>query len=195
LQVFLIAFVGVALFGESVDWQLITAIPLAFFGLFLIVGIEWHSFSAQYRYGILFGVAAALFYTVFTLTLRRLQSIKGALSPATNLGIVCLIASVYHAIDVLRSGDSFRFTTFEAFISLLALGFFSQAVGWVMITKSHPKLPTTYIGMILLLQPALAFVWDMIIFSRPTSLVNGLGVVITLVAIYLGLNRRGERAR
>jgi drug/metabolite transporter (DMT)-like permease len=41
-------------------------------------------------------------------------------------------------------------------------------------------------GFILLLQPALAFVWDVLLFQRPTSLVNWAGVFIVLVAIYLG---------
>jgi drug/metabolite transporter (DMT)-like permease len=41
--------------------------------------------------------------------------------------------------------------------------------------------------LILLLQPALAFVWDVLFFQRPTTLVNWLGVMLALAAIYLGM--------
>jgi drug/metabolite transporter (DMT)-like permease len=36
-------------------------------------------------------------------------------------------------------------------------------------------------------QPALAFVWDVLFFQRPTTLVNWLGVMVALAAIYLGM--------
>ena len=35
-------------------------------------------------------------------------------------------------------------------------------------------------------QPSLAFVWDVLLFQRPTSLMNWVGVSIVLFAIYLG---------
>jgi drug/metabolite transporter (DMT)-like permease len=41
-----------------------------------------------------------------------------------------------------------------------------------------------------LLQPALAFVWDVLFFQRPTTLINWLGVLIALVAIYMGMARQ-----
>jgi drug/metabolite transporter (DMT)-like permease len=50
-----------------------------------------------------------------------------------------------------------------------------------------PKIRTSLTGFILLLQPALSFIWDVLFFSRPTNLINWLGVIITLVAIYMGV--------
>jgi drug/metabolite transporter (DMT)-like permease len=43
-------------------------------------------------------------------------------------------------------------------------------------------------GLLLLLQPSLAFVWDVLIFQRPTSATQWLGVAIVLSAIYLGMS-------
>ena len=77
---------------------------------------------------------------------------------------------------------------------MVGLGLFSQALGWVLITRSLPALPTSVVGLILLLQPSLAFVWDMAIFDRETSLLAGIGVAVTLSAIYLGISGRlGKR--
>jgi drug/metabolite transporter (DMT)-like permease len=47
------------------------------------------------------------------------------------------------------------------------------------------------IGLILLLQPSLSFVWDVIIFQRETSMVNWLGVFMVLAAIYIGMKKPG----
>ncbi len=49
------------------------------------------------------------------------------------------------------------------------------------------KIRVSLSGLILLLQPALAFVWDVSFFQRPTTLVNWLGVLVALAAIYLGM--------
>jgi drug/metabolite transporter (DMT)-like permease len=52
------------------------------------------------------------------------------------------------------------------------------------------KLEAALIGLILLLQPTLAFVWDVLFFARPAMPLEVLGVLLTLVAIYLGTTSR-----
>jgi drug/metabolite transporter (DMT)-like permease len=59
-------------------------------------------------------------------------------------------------------------------------------VGWLLISHGLPHLRISLSGLILLLQPALSFLWDVIFFSRPTSGLNWVGVAIVLGAIYLG---------
>ena len=59
-----------------------------------------------------------------------------------------------------------------------------------MISTGLPKFPASKAGLILLLQPTCAFIWDILFFARPTGAVEGLGAAITLGAIYLGLTRR-----
>ena len=71
---------------------------------------------------------------------------------------------------------------------------FSQSVGWILISNALPQIRASLSGLILLMQPALAFVWDVLFFQRPTSLVNWMGVLIALAAIYLGMGRRSARA-
>ena len=57
---------------EKIRWALLLAIPLAFLGLFLIVGIGWTGLDPQYKIGVYFGLAAAG-YAGFLLSLRKLQ--------------------------------------------------------------------------------------------------------------------------
>ena len=87
---------------------------------------------------------------------------------------------------------NFQNADLQSLFSLAALGLFSHSLGWILITHALPKIRTSFSGLILLLEPALAFVWDVLFFQRPTSLVNWLGVVIALAAIYLGRARKSE---
>jgi drug/metabolite transporter (DMT)-like permease len=41
-------------------------------------------------------------------------------------------------------------------------------------------------GLLLLLQPTGAFIWDILIFTRPTSGIEYFGAGLALTAIYLG---------
>jgi drug/metabolite transporter (DMT)-like permease len=46
-------------------------------------------------------------------------------------------------------------------------------------------------GIALLLQPALSFVWDMLLFGGGVAPLEAGGIALTLAGIYLGSVRRG----
>lgn len=185
-QVFILAAFGMAFLGERLRWMHLVAVPAAVGGLFLIIGIDWDRLEAAYRIGIVCGLAAAVFYAVFLLLLRRLQAAEKSDAAFSLLGEVCLITSAFLAAGMLLTGDTFAIPDLQSAVSLAALGFFSQVLGWVMITRSLPRIRASLAGLILLLQPALAFVWDVLLFGRPTTALNWVGVALTLAAIYMG---------
>ena len=131
-------------------------------------------------------MSAAVFYTLFLLALRKLQSEQGGKSVFYVLMVVSLTTATLIALELLRTGDPFAIPDWQSLWSLLALGLFSQAIGWILITNALPHVRASLSGLILLLQPALAFVWDVFLFQRPTSTLNWIGVAIVLAAIYAG---------
>ena len=48
-----------------------------------------------------------------------------------------------------------------------------------------PLLPASLVGLLLLLQPTLSFVLDVILFSRPTSGLDWIGLALSLLGIFL----------
>jgi drug/metabolite transporter (DMT)-like permease len=185
-QVFILAVLGIFFFREKVRIQFLISIPMAFVGLFLIVGIDWGQFGRLYKIGVYFGLGAAVCYAAFLLFLRKLQSDQVGLSFFYVLMIVSLMTSVFLALEIFRTGDTFGIPDMQSFFALVALGLFSQAIGWILITNALPGIRASLSGLILLLQPALAFVWDVLFFQRPTDLINWVGVFIALIAIYFG---------
>jgi drug/metabolite transporter (DMT)-like permease len=185
-EVFLVPAAGLVLYGERLSLRFVLSVPLAVVGLFMIVGLRWEQMSPDYRIGIYFGLATAVFYTGFLIMLRRLQSQASAPSAMLSLMVVSLSTALFLAVDLLLAGQSFAIPDLQSGLSLTALGLMSQTVGWLLITHSLPRIPAAVAGLILLLQPALAFVWDVLFFHRATTALAWAGVALALSAIYLG---------
>lgn len=185
-EVFLLPAAGVLLYRERLSPRLVISVPLALTGLFIIVGIRWDALTPDYRIGIAYGLATALFYTGFLIVLRKLQSHASRPSALLSLMVVSASTALYLAVEIVRAGESFAIPDLKSGISLAALGLMSQTVGWLLITHSLPRIPAAIAGLILLLQPSLAFVWDVIFFDRATSTLAWAGVALALSAIYLG---------
>ena len=184
-EVFLVPVVGVILFGEQLNPRLILSVPLAVAGLFMIVGIHWEPLSLDYRIGIYYGLSTAVFYTGFLIVLPRLQSHPSKPSAALSLMVVSFSTALYLALEIIRAGESFAIPDLQSGLSLVALGLMCQTMGWLLITQSLPRIPAAIAGLILLLQPSLSFVWDVLFFNRATSAMAWVGVVLALSAIYL----------
>jgi drug/metabolite transporter (DMT)-like permease len=70
----------------------------------------------------------------------------------------------------------------------------AQVLGWILITGSLSRVRASTVGLLLLLQPTLAFVWDVLLFARPFGLTETAGAALSLSAIYLG-SRPARRGR
>jgi drug/metabolite transporter (DMT)-like permease len=155
-----------------------------------VIGFNWQSLPAGYQTGIGLGLATAVFYSGFILALRKLLVRQKELSFFYSLMLVSAVSSLWLFPTIIISGASFTIPTITSLGSLLGLAVFSQTIGWAFIANSLPKVPSSIAGLVLLLQPALAFVWDVLIFDRPASLSNWAGLCIVLAAIYLGMRPR-----
>ncbi|MCP3901441.1 MAG: DMT family transporter [Desulfobacteraceae bacterium] len=191
-QVIILTCISIFFFKEKLHTAFIFSIPFAFAGLIMIVGVNWDALPDKYQIGIAMGILTAFLYAAFLLSLRKLQA--GMKNPSFFyvLMLVSLTTAFFLAIEMIRTGNTFEIPNTKSFLALGALGLFSQVIGWILITNALPKVRTSYSGLILLLQPALAFVWDVLFFQRPTTLINWAGVLLALAAIYVATIGRSE---
>lgn len=185
-QVFILALIGVAMFGERLTLRLVVAIPAAMLGLFLVVGVQWHMLTSDYRAGVILGLTTAVCYTGYTLSLRRLQGRPNRLPPVVNLAVVSLVTTVFLGFLALGEGASFKIADIRTAEALGAYGVFSQVCGWVLISKGLPGVRASLAGLLLLMQPSLAYIWDILIFDSQLTWIKTAGTLIALLAIYLG---------
>ena len=194
-QVFVLAAVGILFFREKARWELLLAIPMAFLGLGLIVGFEWGSLDAEYRWGIFFGLLTALFYSAYILALRRARAASPSGSIASDLMIVSLVSAACLYAGAGAAGTGITLPGAGPLWMLAAYALVAQVVGWLLISGSLPHVPASRVGLILLLQPTLAFAWDVLIFSRAFGAREMAGAALAIAAIGLGsLPRRSPRA-
>jgi len=188
-QVFVMALAGVIFYGEKLGWRFLCGLGLAVFGLWLIVGQGWSGLSADYRLGVILGVLTGIAYAIYMLTQRRAQLRRPSLTPPLALCGVSLICAAMLAASVVVEGESFAIPDAQSWAALLALAFFGQVLGWVLISQAMPVLPASLVGLLLLLQPGLSFVLDVILFARPTSWTDWVGLALSLLGIFVASQR------
>jgi drug/metabolite transporter (DMT)-like permease len=184
-QVFLMALAGVLLFRERLGPAFLGGLALAFAGLWLLVGREWAGFTGTYRLGVVYGVLTGVAYAAYMLTLRRTQLVEPRATPEQLLCFVSLLCAGILFAVVLAEGDSLRIPDLQSWGALLGVALTGQVLGWVLIARAMPHLPTSLVGLLLLLQPSLSFVFDVLLFARPTVAFDWLGLGLSLVGIFV----------
>lgn len=185
-QVFFLAGYGIAVHRERPGWRYLMSIPLAMLGLFLLVGVQWDSLPQRSRTGVFLGMTTALAYASYVIVFQRSQRSSRKLAPAASLACISLTTGAVMTSLALGHGESFAIPNGRSWGAMLGYGILCQAIGWILISHGLTSVPISRAGLILLLQPTLAFVWDIAFFRRPTSSGELSGAVIALAAIYLG---------
>lgn len=188
-QVFILGFIGLVYFKEQFRWDLVIAIPLGFVGLAMMILPHWAAQTADYRLGIFLALLTAVFYAGYLLSLRRARHAAAGKSSASDLALVSLISAIFLGPAALVGGESLAVTTLSDAGLLVAYGVVAQVLGWVLISSSLATLPASRVGLVLLLQPLLSFIWDILFFDRGLTLLEAIGGSVALGAIYLGSRR------
>lgn len=195
-QVFFMALAGVLLFREQLGMRFLTGIALAFFGLWLMLGGAWESLPTQYRWGVWLGLGTGICYAVYNLTLRRAQ--QEARASATRsllveqvLAIASLGCALLLGLAGWAEGANFAIPTWRSLCILLILAAVGHCLSWVLISKAMPHLRVALIGLLLLLQPIVAFLLDVGLLDRATTPREWLGLAFSLAGIFVaGLKGR-----
>lgn len=188
-QVFILALVGVLVLGERMRWQTAVSILLAVLGLATIVGFDWLSLEPRYRTGIALGLVTACCYAGYILAVRGSRGRGAVPSVVGNMAVISLCCAFLLAVAVVVEGASFGIPTWHDGALLLGYGVVCQALGWILISRGINAVPAYVVGLVLLLQPTLAFLWDVLFFARQFTLAEAVGAAIVLAAIYLGVRR------
>ncbi len=194
-QVFFMALAGAVLYRERLGPRFLSGLLLAFSGTWLLVGVDWSAFDHGYRVGVALGVLTGLAYALYMLSFRHAQQRHSRLPSAQLLAMCSLLCAGVLAGTAIVEQVSFAIPDRGSLAALITLGIVGQCLGWVLIARAMPRLPASLVGLLLLLQPALAFVLDVLLFRRATTSLEWLGVGLALTGIFIGTVRlaRGSR--
>ncbi len=189
LQVFFTALFSCVLFKEKIHRNLIIAILVALTGLLFITGGDINALSESARLGLLFGFGTAFFYSGYILLIKSAMNYQ-EVSGITAMFIVSVTCTGFFSIVTPVTGASFIIPDLASLLALLGAGVVCTTIGWSFISSAIKLTSATIASLFLLLQPALAFVWDVLFFARPTEYREILGVLLVLSAIYIGSYRQ-----
>ncbi len=185
-QVFFMMLAGLILLQQRPRLVQLFAVPLALFGLGLIVGFDWSGLPGDYRLGVVFGLITALMYAGYMLTMRAARRDSSDPLPTREVAVISVGSALLLGLSAMIEGESLAIPSYVDAVWLLSYGLLSQCLGLLLIASSLLKVTTTEAGLALLLQPALSFTWDVVFFGRPMTVVELSGALIALFAIYLG---------
>jgi len=188
-QVVLLAAYGVLVLGECGVARLVVSLLFAAVGIGLLFGPDWAAAPEASLTGLLYGLSAAVCYAVFLVGLRRLQTDRDFGTKLRNMAALSLITALMLAPLAHLDGSGFAIPDDVSLAALLAYGLLGQGVGWMLIAANLPRVALSTAGLAILLQPTLAFVWDVLFFGRRAEMMDMLGVALAVTAIFLGATR------
>lgn len=195
-QVFFMALAGLWLFGERLGPRFIAGVLLAFFGLWLILGTDWATLPAQYRWGVWMGLGAGVGYAAYNVGIKRSQAEAGVGRARVPVEQVLCLAAFGSALCLglagWAEGEAFRPPSLHAWGVLLALAAIGHCLSWVLISRAMGALPVALAGLLLLAQPIVAYLLDVALFDVPVSPRQWLGLAVSLAGIFVAGMRSKE---
>jgi drug/metabolite transporter (DMT)-like permease len=194
LQVVVVAIGAWMLFGERPANRTLVALPIILGGVVLIAGVVGGevAYGSDPPLGVLFGVLTALSYGGYLMVMRRVGGRLFAQPVAIGTVSTTLLALAVG----LSLGTIDLVPSFPAHLWLALLGITAQALGYLFIALSLPRLPSVVTSIILLAQPVIAIFLSMILLAETPSAWQLMGVVLVIAGIALATVKvRGLRRR
>jgi drug/metabolite transporter (DMT)-like permease len=167
------------LFQERIRPRFLLGLGLALGGASLVVGSSF-GLTQRHVLGDLFGLATALFYAGYMLSVKFVRRTHDTLvvmiwSSLAAAPILLLIAALSRETLLPVSGTGW--------LVLIGLALVSQVGGQGLITFAFRHLPASFSALSLLLQPVVAAALAWLLLSEPLTPLQSLGGVFVLAGI------------
>lgn len=198
-QVFFMAIAGVLLFGERLHARFVAGVLLAFFGLWLLLGADWATLPAQYRGGVWLGLGAGVCYAAYNVGIKRSQAEAGIGRARVPVEQVLCYAAFGSALCLgligWAEGEAFAPPSLRSWGVLLALAAVGHCLSWVLISRAMGVLPVALAGLLLLAQPIVAYLLDVVFLDISISPRQWAGLAVSLAGIFVaGMKSRQDHA-
>jgi drug/metabolite transporter (DMT)-like permease len=192
LQVVIVPFLALALLGERVPRRILLSLPIVLFGILLVSGaLDSGAYGVNPSRGVLFGVITALTYAAFLLIQR--QGSADLRRPGGPLFDTSLVTAVLAGLYGLAIGAGDLVPAWPSAGWLILLGLTSQALGWLLITLSLPRLPAAMPSLTLTIQPIASVALGAILLGQEPSVLQLAGVACILAGLLSVALRRPAR--
>ena len=172
--------IGTIIYREKLTMKTLIAITLCFSGTVFISDIDFTKpLTELLPIGVLWALAAALFYAFLTLIGKGLKSLSAYATTflQTGLGSVILLPMV--------NFSEFQGLTPGNWVAILATGIVHTGIVYVLYFDSLRFLSTTIISVLVFLDPAIAIVLDVVFMDVRPNVMQSLGIFLIFIGMAL----------
>lgn len=184
LQVVLVGLLAWAILRERPSGRSLAAIPVALVGVIFISGAFEHgAYGRNPGLGVAYGILTALAYSAFLLILREgNRDLRRPAGPLFDATLVCALVTIPAGL-VWGNLDWAPDWKAQGYLWILALS--SQALGWLLISITLPRLPAALTSVLLTFQPVLSVLFAWAIINESPSALQLVGVALVLSGLLI----------
>jgi len=175
--------------SEPVGGRTLIGLALCILGGGALIG-ESYGFAPQRLLGDFFGLATALFFGCYVLSVRAGRARHGAaelMFSSTAITSACLF------VIALALEPRILPQSMQGAAALLALAVISQVGGQGLVAVALGTLPATFSSLVIFLEAIAAATFGWVLLNEPLGLAQALGGVLILFGIWVARPRAGER--
>lgn len=190
-----IVFVGIAAWAihrERPTTVALAAVPVILGGVLLIGGVGGTGYGDDPARGALYGLFTGLAYAAFIVLLRTANRVPG--TPPSGPLLDATLGSAISLLAIAPFEADFSFTpTWPAHGWLVLLAVVAQTIGWLLVSRTLPRLPALETSLLILVQPAGTLLWARLVFGETPSASQWIGVAVVLVGVTAAAGRTTVR--
>ncbi|MFC0308643.1 DMT family transporter [Gallibacterium trehalosifermentans] len=185
LQIFFLAAISFFYFKEKQSIIQLISLVLAIIGVYFITGSEF-SYNEHALWGFFTGILSSLLLALSMVFIRKTHEIEPI--PIFPMMLLISLAGAIILIppSLLFNAENLFPTTSIDWLWVFIYGAVMQCFAWGMIAYCVPLLSLALTGLLLLSEPIAALIIDYSVLDKPINLLQWVGAVITMLAIYLG---------
>ncbi len=192
IQVFIMAGFSFVLYGQRLGPFFIGQLLLAFVGVVLLTGHEFEHNQAAV-YGVITGLLSGLAFALSMLFTSKMQINTSRSGLWISLYYLSLVGALSLLPFALGFGFELTIPDVNTLVGLLIYAVVIHIFGWILLSDSIRHVPLSLTGLVMLLEPTVALLLDVVVLDKTILLMQWLGAFITITAIYLGTLSRAKK--
>ncbi len=186
-QIFGTALLSFFIFKERLSIKFTVSALAAFAGVALLIGLGSQiELTERYLRGVFYGILTGIAYAHYIVALKYAGKKQALPDPVTLMAWVSFFMALFLGSATFIENRGFFPPNLYSVSILFLLALVAQTIGWWSISSGLAKVQASQAGLILLLQPVLATVWGIHLLGESLTLMQWLGALLTLAAIYIG---------
>ena len=185
-QVFILGAAAVLLWRERLRREYYLGVFCAMVGLSLTLKTQLAAIGSQSVAGIAFGLLSSFAYAAYVIMLRQKPRDRALVTLYQTMFVICAVGTVTFLAEGVLLGVPAWSASAGNIVSLIGYGLSSQVIGWLIIARAVPLVPTSTTAVLLLMQPLGAYVWEIVLLGRAPGWIELFGASLMLLGVILG---------